>query len=107
MEAEYIALTDAAKEGVWLKKFETELYNNKTILTIFEDNQSAIKTANNKIHNQRSKHIDIRYHWIRELIENGDVKLVYCPTEHMVADIMTKALGFVAHQRLRNAMGLY
>jgi hypothetical protein len=107
MEAEYIALTDAAKEGVWLKKFETELYNTKTTLTIFEDNQSAIKTANNKIHNQRSKHIDIRYHWIRELIEGRHIKLIYCPTEHMAADIFTKALGPVAHKRLSKVLGLY
>jgi transposase InsO family protein len=107
MEAEYIALTDATKEGIWLKKMEKELNGNQTILTIYEDNQSAIKTANNKIHNDRSKHIDVRFHFIREKIENGELKLVYCPTEYMVADIMTKALGKVAHVRLRMAMGLH
>jgi hypothetical protein len=107
MEAEYIALTDATKEGIWLKKMEKELNEDHTILTIYEDNQSAIKTANNKIHNDRSKHIDVRYHFIREKIENGELKLVYCPTEYMVADIMTKALGKVAHVRLRMAMGLH
>jgi hypothetical protein len=106
MEAEYIALTDAVKEGIWLKKLEKELGNEDTILTIYEDNQSAIKTANNKIHNDRSKHIDVRYHFIREHIENGNLKLIYCPTEFMVADILTKPLGKTAHERLRRAMGL-
>jgi hypothetical protein len=106
MEAEYVALTDAVKEGAWLKKFEMELEKKKTEIVLFEDNQSAIKTANNRIHNDRSKHIDIRYHFIREKIENGDLKIVYCPTEHMVADIMTKSLGIIAHRRLREALGL-
>jgi hypothetical protein len=106
MEAEYIALTDATKEGIWLKKMEKELNKENNILTIFEDNQSAIKTANNRIHNDRSKHIDVRYHFIRELIEEKKLKLVYCPTQNMIADIMTKALGKIAHERLRKAMGL-
>jgi hypothetical protein len=106
MEAEYIALTDASKEGIWLKKMEKELCNKEDVLTIFEDNQSAIKTANNRIHNDRSKHIDVRYHFIRELIEDKKLKLVYCPTQTMIADIMTKALGKIAHERLRKAMGL-
>ena len=107
MEAEYIALTDAVKEGMWLKKMELELKRKNNTLIIFEDNQSAIKTANNKIHNDRSKHIDVRYHFIRELIEYDKLKLVYCPTQNMVADIMTKALGTIAHERLRMAMGLH
>jgi hypothetical protein len=107
MEAEYIALTDAVKEGKWLKKFEVEVDRKDTTLVILEDNQSAIKTANNKIINDRSKHIDVRYHFIREEIESESIKLVYCPTEIMVADIMTKSLGKIAHERLRKSMGLF
>jgi hypothetical protein len=107
MEAEYIALTDAVKEGMWLKKFEMEFDQEKTILQVYEDNQSAIKTAKNRVHSDRSKHIDVRYHFVREEMEKGNLELVYCPTEFMVADILTKPLGKIAHERLRLAMGLF
>ena len=106
MEAEYIALTSATKEGIWLKKFEEEIQMPKKTLTIFEDNQSTIKTATHKIHNDRSKHIDVRYHFIRECVEEEKIKIEYCPTSEMTADILTKSLGRILHERHTKNMGL-
>jgi len=106
MEAEYISLSSTAKEGIWLKKLETDLNINETTLEIKEDNQSTIKTAQEFIHNDRSKHIDVRYHWIRDLIEKQKLILTYCPTEDMTADIFTKSLGKVLHMKHSIGLGL-
>jgi hypothetical protein len=106
MEAEYIALCSAVKEGLWFKKLEKELLNNEKTLTIFEDNQSAIKTANNQIHNDRSKHIDVRYHFTRECVEKKQIKIEYCPTNKMIADALTKPLGRILHEQHMRNMGL-
>ena len=78
----------------------------KKTLTIFEDNQSTIKTANQRIHNDRSKHIDERYHFIRECIEEKHVKVEYYPTNEMTADILTKSLGKILHERHVRNMGM-
>lgn len=107
MESEYIALADATKEGIWLKRLELDIFPNmeKSIL-IYEDNQSAIKTAKNEIHNERSKHIDVRYHFIRECVNDGRIILKYCPTEKMVADAFTKPLNRVKLNQHVVGMGL-
>jgi hypothetical protein len=106
MEAEYIALASAVKEGLWLKKFEKELLMPEKTLTIFQDNQSTIKTASHRIHNDRSKHIDVRYHFIRECVEKKVVRVEYCPTNEMTADALTKSLGRILHERHVRSMGL-
>jgi hypothetical protein len=107
MEAEYIALDEAAKEAQWLKKFEVEIgLNTKNPIIICEDNQSAIKMAKNPIHNCRSKHIDVRYHVIRDLVAAKVIEVKYLETENMTADIMTKSLGFVLHARHTKGLGM-
>ena len=105
MEAEYIALTSATKEAMWIRKLDAELEETKTI-TINEDNQSAIKTANDEIHNERSKHIDVRYHYIREVIKQKQIRLAYLQTNCMLADTLTKPLGAIQLQKLNKEMGL-
>jgi hypothetical protein len=93
MEAEYIALVDAAKEGLWLNRLEKEIYSKTSPkVVLMEDNQSAIKMAKNEILNDRSKHIDVRFHFIRQHVIDGSVELRYCPTDEMVADALTKPL---------------
>ena len=80
--------------------------NLEKSLIIHEDNQSAIKTAKNEIHNERSKHIDVRYHFIRECVNDGRIILKYCPTEIMVADAFTKPLNRVKLNQHVVGMGL-
>ena len=110
MEAEYIAIAETAKEIEWFRKHQLEFFPNPTIsespTVIFEDNQSAIKLANNPIHSNRSKHINMRYHKIQELVANKIIDIQYLPTSDMVADIMTKSLAKVLHTRFVEGMGL-
>ena len=74
--------------------------------TLFCDNQSAIALASNPSHHRSTKHIDIRYHFIRDAIQNGVVKLQYVKTENQSADILTKGLPGPIHNRHMNSLGL-
>jgi hypothetical protein len=92
-EAEYIAATHAAKEGIWLQRLIGELYDVViTPTTLYCDNQAALTLATTDNFHARTKHIDICYHFIRHEVETGAFKLIYCPTDDMVADILTKPL---------------
>lgn len=93
-EAEYIALSYAMREGLYLRSILKELgYEQKKPTVIHIDNQAALAWAKNPVDRQRSKHIDIKYHFIRESIQNGDFELKYCITQEMAADMMTKPLS--------------
>jgi hypothetical protein len=97
MEAEYVATTHAAKEALWLRRFIGEVFRPLEQPTpLYSDNQSAIalEHSNGQFH-ARTKHIDIRYHFIRYVVDNGSIHLLYCPTEDMTADILTKPLPSV------------
>ena len=90
-EAEYVALVSCMQEA----KFLTQLYKDLTGSTaanvdIFVDNQSAIALAKNPVQHQRSKHIDIKYHFIRAEIQKGYIQLKYVPSEENLADMFTK-----------------
>ena len=93
-EAEYVALSAAAQEAMWLQLLTSDLLN-KSIreTTILEDNQSAICLAKSQQVHGRTKHIDIKYHFIRDLVEAGRIKLTYCASEDMVADMFTEGLS--------------
>jgi hypothetical protein len=109
MEAEYIALAEAVKEAEWLRKLQREIFpnNNLAPTLIYEDNQSSIKLAENPIHSDRSKHIDVKYHAIRERINKKIVEVQHLPGTEMIADILTKSLGSVLHQRFVKDLGLF
>ena len=107
MEAEYIALADAAKEGIWLNCLEKEIFpKNTPKVILLEDNQSTIKTAKNDIINERSKHIDVCYHFIHENIRANKLEICYCSTDWMVADALTKPLGCTKLELFVAEMGL-
>lgn len=108
MEAEYIGLANAMKEGKWLLFLLKEFFPNKSCLPlpIFEDNQSCIKLAQNPIVNDRSKHIDVRLHFIRDDLKKGIFKVLYIDSRYQLADIMTKSLQRPLHERFRSAMGV-
>lgn len=76
-------------------------------MSIREDNQSAIAIALNPVHHARIKHIEVKTHFIRENLDGAQVKLVYCPSELMIADILTKALPGRQHNYICEMMGLY
>jgi hypothetical protein len=108
MEAEYMAAFGAIQELIWTKGVLDELgfiYVGPMILHM--DSMSAIALAKNPTHHKRSKHIDIKYHWLREhTYESETVELVHCATGDMVADVMTKALDGPLHEKhAMNASG--
>ena len=106
-EAEYVAQTHAAKEAVWLRRLLTELFGPmEGLTTLFSDSKSAIALAQDGHYHARTKHIDIRYHFIRYIIEAGTVKLVYCSTDDMTADTLTKALPSAKAKHFASALGL-
>jgi len=106
-EAEYMGITDAAKEALHLIGFLKELEcNDLTHVTIYNDNQGAKMLANNSVFHSRSKHIDIRYHFIREVLRDHTVELTYIPSERMIADVLTKALSGPRHLKCTLGLGL-
>jgi hypothetical protein len=106
-EAEYVAATHAAKEGVWLRRLIGELYRPlMQPTTLFSDSQSAIALTKDGHYHARTKHIDIRYHFIRYVIESGLIQLIYCPTDEMTADTLTKALPSAKAKHFATALGL-
>ena len=88
-EAEYVALSMAAQEATWLQKLSMELKMPSKPITLLEDNQGAIALT---IAHSRTKHIDIRFHSVREAQQDGVIDIQYCPTEEMVADVLTKPI---------------
>ena len=101
-EAEYISITDTAKEIVWFKLFLKELGYEQSKVVLFEDNEAAIKITKNPQDHKRTKHIQVRYHYVRDQLREGVFKLVYVPTEHQLADLFTKGMY---GPRLRFLMG--
>ena len=93
-EAEYVAATHSTKEAIWLRKLLGELLPEYTALTPFYcDNQAALKLAIEDNYHAHTKHIDVCYHFICQAAASGTIKLFYCQTEEMVADLLTKALS--------------
>ncbi|KAG7598335.1 Reverse transcriptase RNA-dependent DNA polymerase [Arabidopsis suecica] len=91
-ESEYMSLTEAVKEAVWLKGLLKEFGYEQKKVEIFCDSQRAIALAKNNVHHERTKHIDVKYHYIREVIANGDVEVLKISTEKNPADIFTKVV---------------
>jgi len=91
-EAEYIALTEAVKESLWLEGIAKELKIQNEVITVHCDNQSAIDLSRNCVHHERTKHIDIKLHFVREVIGQGSVIVKRISTDHNPSYMITKAL---------------
>lgn len=107
MEAEYMALSYAVREAIWLRNLLGELGLVQGEPTeIFVDNQGTIAFAKSQDFHGRSKHIDIRHHFVRECINRHDVAVSYCPTDTNLADLFTKALPRDRFNTLLSLLGL-
>ena len=103
MEAEFMAACAAAQESVWLIQLLKELSCElKEPIVLFEDNKACIDYSKNSTNHQRTKHISVRYHFIRDLITDKVLHLQAIPTEENIADILTKPLDKRIFQYLRS-----
>jgi hypothetical protein len=98
-KSEYIALSNTSKQAQWIRALLKELqytqYLGNTLeVPIFSDNQGCIALAKDPIAHSQTKHIDVRYHYIRQLVTFGKVTVKYISTKDMVADILTKPLRY-------------
>jgi hypothetical protein len=106
-EAEFVAATACTCQAIWLRKILEELHSKQVgAITIFCDNNSAIKLSKNPVLHGRSKHIDVKYYFLRDLSNDGVIDLKYCKSEEQLADMFTKPLRFFPFQNLRRLMGV-
>jgi len=91
-EAEYVAAVECCKELLYLKTLFEELLNKRIKIELNIDNQSAMMLITNGLINRRSKHIDVKYRFVHDLVKQKIVKLKYCPTDEQIADSLTKPL---------------
>ena len=106
-DAEYVALCDAAQEAVWLRALLSDIgFTQSVPTTIYEDNQGAICLSQNPKDHTRTKHIDIKYHYIRERVAEKQLLVQHCATGDMIADTLTKGLPKPAFEKFRVGMGV-
>ena len=106
-EAEYMAISADTQELLWIQQILREMFDIVGMklhapYILFCDNQAAISIRKNDVHHHRSKHIDIKYHFIRDQIKNNKIKLQWLSTQDQMADILTKPLDKVKFTRFRN-----
>jgi hypothetical protein len=105
-EAEYMALSDCSRQAVWMKSVYSELGMPLGTIPICGDNQGSIFISSNPVQERRSKHIDIRYHYVRECIEERKVAIYFVDGSLNPADLFTKNLGQAKFEQFRNQLGL-
>lgn len=105
-ESEYISLSEACKEALYLKALQYEITNKMYTISLYNDNQGAQKLCANPVFHKRTKHIDIKYHFCRDLVKDQIVKILYLPTADMPADILTKSLCSTKHYKFMSLLGI-
>lgn len=106
-EAEFISLTEACQEMVWIEVLLEDMNVEIKRKLLFEDNQSCLSMLKSEKVATRTKHIAVKYHFTKETIQERKIDLEYCPSETMLADVMTKPLGGVRTQKLCSLLNLY
>lgn len=105
-EAEYIAATEAVKEGIWIQGMLQELQIYGGVATVFSDSQSAIHLCKNPVFHDRTKHVEIKYHFIREKVTQGVIKIEKVSTEENPADVGTKVITLSKFKRYLELLGI-
>ena len=106
-EAEYVAAAAVAMQAVWLSRLIADIQGTEAkSVKLLVDNKSAIALSKNPVHHDRSKHIDLRYHFIRDCVETGKIDIEYVGTEDQLADVLTKPLGRVQFMELKKRIGI-
>ena len=106
-EAEFIAVASCACQAVWMRRILEKLSHTQgNCTTMFCDNSSTIKLSKNPMMHGRSKHIDVRFHFLRDLTKEGVVELVHCGTQDQIANVLIKPLKLDLFLKLRELMGV-
>lgn len=106
-EAEYKALSDSCREGLWLGNLLAELHVRPAYpIPLHVDNEGAKALARNPQHHSRTKHIHTRYHFVRECVSNKSINVLHVASKDMLADMLTKPLGRVMLQSHRTRFGI-
>ena len=106
VEAEYIVTGSNCTQLLWMRQMLADYGMSQSVMTIFCDNTSAINISKNPVQHSRTKHIGIRHHFIRELVEDGIIHLDFISTQDQKADILTKPLDTLRFEFLRRSIGL-
>ena len=101
-----MALSDTSRQICWIQNLFSELNFGLGAMSLSGDNQGSIFLASNPIQEHRTKHIDIRHHYIRQCVEDKKVKLYFVPTNEQLADIQTKNLTFDLFSNIQDKLGL-
>lgn len=104
-EAEYVSLSDCIKECIFVKQILIEIASCNLPIVVFEDNQSCIKMAKTW-ETKRSKHIDVRFHFVKDLVDQGQFKIEYISTAEQPADLFTKGLTSIKFEKFRKMLNL-
>ena len=106
-ESEYVATTHAAKAAIWLCQFIGEVFQPLTnLIPLYSDLQATIALTCDGSYHAHTKHIDIRYHFIQFVVNNGTINLIYCPTDDMVANTLTMVLPNIKAKHFAFTLGL-
>jgi hypothetical protein len=105
-KAEYIALSVAVHEAVWLRKLLTDLFDHEMDPIIHCDNQSCVKLSENSVFHDRLKHVEIKYDYIRDMVQRKAVHMQYPPTHEQIADMFIKPLAKTNFGYFHERLGL-
>jgi len=107
-EAEYVALSESVQEACWLQSLYDELglLPKESPTLVLGDNEGAIALTKNPQFHKRSKHIEIRWHWVREQVQQGTINVESCQDPEQMANVLTKALPHPKHKKHIEGMGL-
>nr|XP_034896856.1 secreted RxLR effector protein 161-like [Populus alba] len=106
-EAEFVAAASCACQAIWLRRILEEIqFKQQGATSIYCDNNSTIKLSRNPVLHGRSKHIDVKYHFLRDLAKDEVINLIFCRSEDQMADIFTKPLKTSLFHKLRKLLGV-
>ena len=109
MEAEYVVACEATKEAVWVRKFLMDMEvvpDTEQPMTLYCDNSGAVVNSKEPRSHKRSKHIERKYHLIRDIVERGDIEVKKISTHDNIADPFTKTLSIKVFEKHREGLGI-
>ena len=106
-EAEYMVIAEAVKEAIWLRSLVDSLGLKQDITVVYCDSQSAIHLTKNQMYHERTKHIDVRYHFIREIISQGAIVVKKVGTSDNLVDMMTKPVTISKFKHCLDIVGVH